>query len=120
MNFGSYIRWSPVARKVVSPARLTDNGFDAPGVTMAKFCGLVSTSVPLGRPVVDKIGIAGVFNIHLDLSAAELGYPVPGPRTDPSSIFTALNAALQKIGLKLESSNGSAEVIVIDSVERPR
>jgi uncharacterized protein (TIGR03435 family) len=104
---------------VCGMTRVADTGFDAPGVTMARFCGLLTTSVPLGRNVIDKTGIAGTFNIHLDLSAADLGYKVPGAQTDPALILAGLNHALDSLGLKLEATNGPNEFIVIDSVERP-
>jgi uncharacterized protein (TIGR03435 family) len=103
---------------VCGMTRVVDTGFDAPGVTMAKFCGLLSTSVPLRRTVIDKTGIVGTFSIHLDLSAADL-YGLPGARTDPALILAGLNHALYSLGLKLEATNGPNEFIVINSVERP-
>jgi len=82
----------------------------------------------MDRDIIDKTGIAGRFDIHLDLSMEDL---MPGRRAtnsgtsdpagaaiagDPSgTIFTAV----RKLGLRLESSKGQREFIVIDHVERP-
>ncbi|HVW85753.1 MAG TPA: TIGR03435 family protein, partial [Bryobacteraceae bacterium] len=104
-------------------SRVTNDGFDAPGVTMRDFCRLLSDS--LDRTVVDRTGIAGVFDIHLDLSAADLGHPGPSHPASPASppdagdILLAVRKSIQKIGLKLESVKGPGEFLVVDHVERP-
>ena len=80
----------------------------------------------LGRPVIDKTDLKGLvdFTLHwLPQPPAPFGGlgPVgpaitPPPATDSSgSIFTAL----QEIGLKLESTRGSVDVLVIDGVQKP-
>jgi len=85
----------------------------------------------LDRDVIDKTGITGTFDIHLEVSRADLvprvlaggdaGQVDPSTRvlaTDPTgpSIFTALQ---QQLGLKLESAKGPVEFLVIDRVEKP-
>ena len=60
-----------------------------------------------GRPVVDRTGLAGTFDIDVKWSASG---------DDGPSIFTALQ---EQIGLRLEPSTGPFEVIVIDKVARP-
>ena len=64
---------------------------------------------PAGRPVMDKTGLTGSYDIKLDFS--------PDPSTDDSlpSIFTALQDTL---GLKLEPQKIPVEVLVIDTVNR--
>ena len=57
--------------------------------------------------------------VHLGLSAADLGYPVPDKETDPSLIFAITNSAMHKIGLKMEPTKGPQEFLVVDSAERP-
>jgi uncharacterized protein (TIGR03435 family) len=83
----------------------------------------------LGRPVLDKTGYTGKFDVHLeflpDQSAAGVGSiervagvssaAPPGDSAGPT-IFTALQ---EQLGLKLESDKGPVEVIVIDHVEKP-
>jgi uncharacterized protein (TIGR03435 family) len=72
----------------------------------------------LGRPVVDKTGLTGVYDIEMtytpDPSMAQQlpsGSDTPGP-----SIFTAMQ---EQLGLKLTAGKGSVEVIVVDSAEKP-
>jgi uncharacterized protein (TIGR03435 family) len=106
-------------------SRVTNNGFDASGVTIGRFCRLLSDYSD--RNVLDETGIAGTFDIHLDLSAADLGHPGPGfsgatpPPSPPDAIdiFIAVRTAVQKLGLKLESTRGPGQFLVIDHVERP-
>jgi uncharacterized protein (TIGR03435 family) len=74
-----------------------------------------------GRPIIDKTGLEGQFDISLQfaLDAVPAG-PATGPPSpsDPSgpSLFTAIQ---EQLGLKLESSKGPVEVLVIDSVQKP-
>ena len=63
-----------------------------------------------GRPVTDRTGLSGAFDIDLVWSPDHAADP-PGP-----SIFTAVQ---EQLGLKLESSREPKEVLVIDRVERP-
>jgi uncharacterized protein (TIGR03435 family) len=91
------------------------------GVTMAMFANVLSGHA--GRPVVDRTELAGSFDIELtfDPSSAAKAPPgaPPGPiaRDDTApSIFTALQ---EQLGLKLESTRGPIDVLVIDQAERP-
>jgi uncharacterized protein (TIGR03435 family) len=88
------------------------------GVTLEAFAKFLAT--PAQRPVIDRTGLTGLFDIELELTA-ELGPPPPPPgeadRVDRSfapSIFTALQ---EQLGLKLDSRRGPIDVIVIDRVE---
>jgi uncharacterized protein (TIGR03435 family) len=83
----------------------------------AKMADLVTALTRLtGRTVVDETGIKGAFTVRLTFS------PDIGVAADPSadaagpSIFTAVQ---EQLGLKLESSRGPVEALVIDHVERP-
>ena len=79
-----------------------------------------------GKYVRDKTGLTGRydFDMKLDLQALmglvqKLGVNVPTgalPPTDGSSVMTALN---EQLGLKLESTRGPVDVLVIDSAETP-
>jgi len=79
--------------------------------------------------VIDKTGISGMSDIHLELSRADMmpvmlpggrpgGWELPAQASDSTgpSIFTAVQ---QQLGLKLESGKGPAEFLVIDRIERP-
>jgi uncharacterized protein (TIGR03435 family) len=87
--------------------------FDATSASMAEIATMFSYQ--LGRPVVDKTGVAGQFPVHLKFSPDEVAAGTPAPDTGPS-IFTAVQ---EQLGLKLESAKGPVEVLVIDSVEKP-
>jgi uncharacterized protein (TIGR03435 family) len=67
-----------------------------------------------GRPVLDKTGITGTFNLDLEFAGQR---PDSEASLDPSvpSIF----AALDQLGLKLEPAKGIVDVLVIDHIERP-
>ena len=87
-----------------------------------QFCKVIGAS--LGRPVINKTGITGVFDLHLEFARDEaiIGAGPRGPGltlSDDSaapSVFTALQ---QQLGLKLESTKGPGEFFVIDHVEKP-
>jgi len=66
----------------------------------------------LGRPVVDKTGLAGKYSYTLAYT------PDDAPPADANgpSIFTALQ---EQLGLKLESTKGPVEFLVIDRAEKP-
>jgi uncharacterized protein (TIGR03435 family) len=79
-----------------------------------------------GKYVRDKTGLTGRydFDMKLDMQALlglvqKLGISVPAgalPPSDGSSVMTALN---EQLGLKLETTRGPVDVLVIDSVETP-
>jgi uncharacterized protein (TIGR03435 family) len=112
---------------VFAPSRAKD-GVYMYGTTLANLCGQLS--VLLDRDVVDRTGIAGTFDIHVeappaDPSARDVadGMPVPREpnlRASPTDAMgSAIFDAVQKVGLKLEPAKGSGEFLVIDRVERP-
>jgi uncharacterized protein (TIGR03435 family) len=104
-------------------AKMRSNGqnmtLDVHAMSIADFAG----SLGLDRPVLDKTGVAGIFDFHLEfvLDGATPGNPFgthePTPSGDGAgpSIFTAI----QKLGLKLEPAKGPVEFLVIDYVEKP-
>jgi uncharacterized protein (TIGR03435 family) len=127
----------PAARKPGQPVplpmcggmvRAGNNGVEAKGVTLAHFCSLLSI-FSVDRPVVDKTGIAGLFDIHLDMSYEELlpkGFGMggggstigdsPAQASDPGG---SLFDAVRKLGLKLQPAKMRLELPVIDRIERP-
>ncbi len=92
--------------------------WDVYGLNLDGFAHRLSGAVD--RPVVDRTGIAGSFDFHLEW-AADAGAP-GAPEAAPSdpagapSIFTALQ---EQLGLKLVPARGPVEFLVIDHVERP-
>lgn len=83
----------------------------------------------LGRPIIDKTGLTGNYDYTLDYTNDRGTLPPPAggaPAAPPSAppppeqsgpdIFTAMQ---EQLGLKLESSKGPVDVIIIDHIERP-
>ena len=77
----------------------------------------------VGRPVIDRTGLTGFYDLMLKWTPepvpSSVGLPpAPLPPADPNvpDIFTALQ---EQLGLKLESGRGPVEVIVIDRLEKP-
>lgn len=66
------------------------------------------------RPVVDKTGLTGRYDIELKWTVDESKAPTDG--TAAPSLFTAIQ---EQLGLKLEPVKAPAEVLVVDSVEGP-
>ena len=75
-----------------------------------------------GRPVVDKTGLSGAFDLDLTWtpeqgpSASEGTQPPAAPSTDGVSLFTAVQ---EQLGPKLDAQRGPVDVVVIESAERP-
>jgi bla regulator protein BlaR1 len=72
------------------------------------------------RTVIDRTGLTGNWEFELTFMP-EPSDPAPGPNSlplDPNAPF--LSTALQEqLGLKLESTKGTIEVLVVERVERP-
>jgi uncharacterized protein (TIGR03435 family) len=103
------------------------NHLEGGKVGMTQLAGALSNI--LGRPVIDKTGFTGTFDVKLDFSPEGTAFggrggfgPPPGgpgdaPNADaPPSIFTVIQ---EQLGLKLESQKGPGEVLVVDHAEKP-
>jgi uncharacterized protein (TIGR03435 family) len=102
-----------------SPATLVT--MSATAIPMSTLLNMLPAYV--GRPVIDKVDLKGLYDLRLEfvpeaLSVAPAGQAAPPVPLDPvgPSIFTALE---EQLGLKLESAKGPVEVLVIDSVSKP-
>jgi uncharacterized protein (TIGR03435 family) len=92
------------------------------GTTLEHFAGTLSAS--MDHFVIDKTGVQGSFNIHLEFAADEhvpgadkrYGPPTSFPEPDGPTIFAALE---QQLGLKLDAAKGPHGFLVIDHIERP-
>jgi uncharacterized protein (TIGR03435 family) len=84
--------------------------------------GLATTLAPwASRIITDRTQLSGLFDFELTWTPdqpPQLPADAAPPNIDPNgpSIFTALQ---EQLGLKLESTRGSVDVVVIDHVERP-
>jgi uncharacterized protein (TIGR03435 family) len=99
------------------PGLLTGIGIqmtDPPGPPFQGLSGHLSFL--LGRTVIDKTGLSGMFDIHLEWTPDELGADALTPDTLRPSIFTALP---EQLGLELKSARGPIQLLVIDHIEKP-
>jgi uncharacterized protein (TIGR03435 family) len=94
-------------------------------VPMSEFVGTLK--MVLGRPVVDRTAITELFDLDLRFARDQVvsgipqmmgppGEAAPADAATPPSILTAIQ---EQLGLRLESTKGPVEVLVIDHVERP-
>jgi uncharacterized protein (TIGR03435 family) len=102
----------------------------ARAVTTSKLADLLTPGA--GRPVVDKTGLTGLYDVRLSFLPVQSANGMPPPpapmgpagetssvspaRTDgPPSIFTALQ---QELGLRLDTGKASVKFVVIDHVDK--
>ena len=102
--------WCVVTSPVKQGLRMT---WDVKGMSMDVFSKLINP----GRPVVDKTGLVGTYDIQLewwlDDSAADNAAP-----TDPTRA-SFIQAIRRQLGLQLQPGKGPREFLVIDRLERP-
>jgi uncharacterized protein (TIGR03435 family) len=88
------------------------------GLTMSNLAsGLSQFVAGIDRIVVDRTGLIGTFDVELHWrpESSSSGQPAAAlPDADAPSLFTALE---EQLGLKLERTNGTMDVLVIDHVE---
>lgn len=86
---------------------------DMEGVTLEQFAGFLT--YPLFRTVVDKTGITGRYDFHLEFALDESSPRfVADGATGPS-----ISTALQQFGLKLETAKQPKKVLIIDHAQKP-
>ena len=72
-----------------------------------------------GRRVLNKTGLMGRYDVDLRY-APDSGQPGAAPEPTDSPDGQSLFGALQtQLGLKLESTRGPIEILVVDHIERP-
>jgi uncharacterized protein (TIGR03435 family) len=71
--------------------------------TMRHFADFLSNSDAVGRPVVDKTGLKGVYIFYIEWGADDDFLP----------------AMQEQLGLKLEPQKGPVDVLTIDRMEKP-
>ena len=89
----------------------------AHGVPMSLLATVLE--MPVSRNVLDRTGLQGTFDLELQYTPERMQIRGPDtPAVDPTgvSVFTAVR---EQLGLKLESTKGPVDVLVIDHVERP-
>jgi uncharacterized protein (TIGR03435 family) len=103
--------------------RYNPRGIDVHAANLDQLAEKLTHTRGIDRPVINRTGIAGIFDVRLDFSVDGARMTFTGdtdaPRTPPSegpSIFTALG---EQLGLKLIPAKGTGAFIVIDHLERP-
>ena len=101
--------------------RITSSSISLERGDLARMTQVLSAA--LGRPVIDRTGLEGLYDLSLQWDDAPMrqgGVPgldvPPAPGNDHGSIFTAIQ---DQLGLRLESQRAPVEVIVVDRIERP-
>ena len=84
------------------------------GIPMALLADVLSTF--LERPVFDRTGQTGLFDIELRFRPLTGDAAGPDATADRPHLVTALE---EQLGLRLESANGPVQVTVFDRIERP-
>jgi uncharacterized protein (TIGR03435 family) len=98
--------------------RMIDGEMQMSGVTMADLCKQLSAS--LDRDVIDKTGLAGVYDLRARAPLVDAANPdVPPQNPTPELIAAQFTDAVEKLGLKLEPAKAQRYFLVIDHVERP-
>jgi uncharacterized protein (TIGR03435 family) len=83
-------------------------------IDMSRVAGSLATY--FRRPVVDRTGLTGFFDVQIDLPPLQPATsPDGGPESGPSP-FTVLQ---EQLGLRVEEGRGPVEVLVVDRIERP-
>jgi len=97
-------------------------------VDMSDFAEMLA--IWAGRKVIDKTGIEGLFDIRMPQMISESARLAVearggGPGLEgrggggPALQIPTVSEAVQQFGLKLESTRGPVEVLVVDNIERP-
>lgn len=88
------------------------NQLRATANTMAQLAEQLSIRPEVGRPVIDKTGLAGRYDYTLK-------YSVGLSSSDDPEIPPTFAALPDQLGLKLEPSKANIEVLVVESAEHP-
>ena len=88
-------------------------------MTIGRIAGFLTTPFTgVDRPVLDRTGLTGTFDFSLEWSLApDSAEPLGAQAEDTGPTF--LVALQEQLGLKLKSTKGPVDVLVIDHVERP-
>src|ERR1017187_3573993 len=95
--------------RINGPRMQSPSESDAPaGWSMKRLAGFLADLPDIGRPVLDKTGLPGIYPFSLEFSRNN--------NDDRPVIFAALQ---DQLGLRLEPTKAPTDVVVIDHVERP-
>jgi Protein of unknown function (DUF3738). len=105
---------------VTCGTRGTTGRMQVGGMPLLSFANMLSGRVQ--RTVVDRTGLAGAWDFEINFAPESAPIPAPpgvelspGDPTAPS-LFTAIQ---EQLGLRLQSTKGPVEVLVVDRIEQP-
>lgn len=85
-----------------------------PRETMEDLAGAIPNIFMVDRPVVDRTGLIGTYDIKLEATPE---FRIDrDPQPEDISVFTAIE---DQLGLKLESAKVNVEILVVDHIEKP-
>jgi len=76
---------------------------------------MVADEIGADRPVIDKTGLTGKYDIRLE-ATPEFRINPNNPQPDDLRVFEAVQ---QQLGLRLEPEKAMIDVLVVDHVEKP-
>ncbi len=100
----------PPAYPRESLPRVVDGSFVFSNVSMSDFALQLGELRGIDLPVVDRTGIAGVYDLTLKSTAAAM------LDSDPEALFSLIR---EQLGLKLVAARDPMDVLVVDHAERP-
>ena len=112
------------SQKVPCGFRVGPGNLSAGGMALSQLTQFLSQN--LGRTVLDKTGLDGLYDFNVTYTPDQIQLPPGGappgapplPAIDPNG--PSLSTALQEqLGLKLDSTRGAVTVFVIDKVSQP-
>ena len=89
------------------------NTLTAGGYPMSEFQRYLTGQTQ--RAVIDRTGLAGAWDFELTFAPPDVAADASTDRNIP----TLVTALQEQLGLKLDSTRGPAEVLIIDWIERP-
>lgn len=92
----------------------SSNALNLYGTSMNTLATLLSGMGKMGRPIQDRTGLTGRYDIVIPKPAAAA--EGAGPVSDSSDV---VYSALEALGLKLQSGKSTVETLVVDHIERP-
>lgn len=86
-------------------------------ISMDSIIGWIGGFVPPSRPVVDRTGLTGTFDLSVEFELPDVGGSVKQPSSSLETAF--LEAMNDQLGLKLQSTTAPVSTIVIAHIEEP-
>jgi uncharacterized protein (TIGR03435 family) len=77
-------------------------------------------SILAGRFVADRTGLSGSWDFTLKFAPEQRGQAPGGTPPIDSDLPSFFTAVQEQLGLKLESTKGPVDVVVVDSIEEPK